>query len=118
MIKAVLYQNYLIEETVAKKMSHKKRSSPDIFMHILKRQIFIYWPIFMKFGGILTGYKRQLSVPKNHVVILSHVCCLGKCVWCHVFESDLRLVKKTSLLSIRFVEIVDTYWKLNEFQIE
>ena len=74
MIKAVLYQNYLIEETVAQKMSHKKRFSPDIFMHILKRQIFIYWPIFMKFGGILPGYKRQLSVPKNHVVILSHVC--------------------------------------------
>ena len=53
MIKAVLYQNLLIEETVAKKLSHKKRFSPDVFMHILKCQIFIYWPIFMKFGGIL-----------------------------------------------------------------
>ena len=53
MIKAVLYQNYLIEETVAKKMSHKKRFSPDVFKHILERQIFIYWPILMKFGGIL-----------------------------------------------------------------
>ena len=72
----------------------------------------------MKFGGILPGYKRQLSVPKNYVVILSHVCCMGKCVWCHVFESALRLMKKRSLFPIRFVEIVDTYWKLNEFQIE
>ena len=40
MIEAVLYQNYLIEETVAKKMSHKKRFSPDVLMHILKRKNF------------------------------------------------------------------------------
>ena len=86
-MEVVLYQKYFLEETNATKMSHKKHLSPDIFMHIFTRQIFIYWSFLWNFGAYYLDIKDIFRYKRKYAVTLLYECCMGKYVWCHFFES-------------------------------